>query len=94
MFRLAGFDDEKKDENGLYRYLSNAVSQTIITCLDGFLEDTERCRLFCDAFFGKEFFAGLSVYIKPKHSECIDRPHKNTPDRVCNTLSGSVLFSV
>ena len=68
MFRLAGFDDEKKDENGLYRYLSTAVSQTIITCLDGFLEDTERCRLFCDAFFGKEFFAGLSVYIKPKHS--------------------------
>jgi len=68
MFRLANFDDEKKDEDGLYRYLSSAVSETIIDCLDEYLGDMERCYGFYDIFFGRDFFSDLSMYVKPSGS--------------------------
>lgn len=65
MFRLANFNVEKKDEDGLYRYLSNAVSGTIIDCLDEYLGDMERYYGFYNVFFGGDFFSGLSTYVKP-----------------------------
>ncbi len=65
MFLLANFDDEKKDEDGLYRYLSSAVSDTIIDCLDEYLGDMERYSGFYNIYFGDDFFSGLSMYVKP-----------------------------
>ena len=64
MFRLACFDDEgRNDEGGLYRYLSGSVSNTIVDCLDEFIDAPERYSIFLDMYFGGEFFSGLSQYI-------------------------------
>lgn len=64
MFRLACFDDvNKNDGDGLYRYLSSAISDTITDCLNEFIEAPERYSIFLDMYFGGEFFSGLSQYI-------------------------------
>ena len=68
MFRLANFGDENIKEDGLYRYLSNAVSLTIIDCLDEYIDNLERYILFYEMFFEGGFFAGISEYISPKVS--------------------------
>lgn len=66
MFRLANFDDENIEEGGLYRYLSSAISQTIIVALDEFLENRKRYDVFYTMYIGWEFFSGLSRYIQPE----------------------------
>ncbi len=66
MFRLANFDDETKDdENGIYRFISSAVSTTITDCLDEYLIDPESYRIYFGMFFEGGFFEGLSRYITP-----------------------------
>ena len=66
MFRLANFSDENTREDSLYRYLSSAISNTIIDCLDAYLESATTYRLFFDTFFSGDFFSGLSQYISPQ----------------------------
>ena len=65
MFRLTILNDEA-DKNELYVYLSSAISQTIIDCLDEYLDDIGRYDLFFQYSFAGGFFSGLSQYVKPK----------------------------
>ena len=64
MFRLANFGESHKEEGSLYRYLSNAVSATIVECLNEYLEDMGKFGIFYDTFFGDDFFSEISRYIK------------------------------
>lgn len=66
MFRLANFDDTNAKEDGLYRYLSLAISNTIVDCLNDYLNSANTYRIFYDTFFSGEFFSGVSKYIKPQ----------------------------
>ncbi len=65
MFRLANFDDDDMN-SGLYRYLSAAISLTIIDCLNEFLGSAGRYNNFYYLCFGREFFSGISQYINPR----------------------------
>ena len=65
MFRLVQFDEENKEQEALYKYISEAVSKTIMDCLDEYLGQDERFDAFYRSYFMGGFFSGISQYIKP-----------------------------
>ncbi|MBP3802966.1 MAG: hypothetical protein J6I76_03575 [Oribacterium sp.] len=71
MFRLANFNEENTEEGSVYRYISVAVSKTIIDCLDEYLDDTEKYDVFFQYTFSDSFFESLSRYVLPK-ALCLD----------------------
>ena len=71
MYRLANFNEENTEEGSVYRYISVAVSKTIIDCLDEYLDDTEKYDAFFQYTFSDSFFEGLSRYVLAK-ALCLD----------------------
>ena len=68
MFRLVHLDEENTEQRALYKYISSAVSKTIIDCLDEYLNHEERYTAFYTSYFLGGFFSGISKYIKPTAS--------------------------
>ena len=71
MFRLANFNEENPEEDSLYWYLSGAISNTIVDCLDEYLENSETYDLFFQYTIPEDFFEDLSRYVLPK-TLCLD----------------------
>lgn len=59
MFRLANFIEENKEEGSLYRYLSDAISKTIVGCLDEYLDNTEMYDVFFSVYLFRQFLQGF-----------------------------------
>lgn len=66
MFRLANYDDENTQEGSMYRYLSAAISNTIIDRLNEYLGSRMTYQFFYDTFFSGDFFSGVSRYINSR----------------------------
>ena len=71
MYCLASIGEANTGEGSLYRYLSSAISQTIIDSLDLYLDDIRLYDVFIQFAFPENFFEGLSRNVLPK-AFCMD----------------------
>ena len=68
---IASIGEANTGEGSLYRYLSSAISQTIIDSLDLYLDEIRLYDVFIQFAFPENFFEGLSRYVLPK-AFCMD----------------------
>ncbi len=66
MYRLASIGEANTGEGSLYRYLSSAISQTIIDSLGLYLDEIRLYDVFIQFAFPENFFEGLIRYNKLK----------------------------